>query len=145
MRDLEALKALYDPLDPDAPPSRRDVSLRAFDAFERELTDALTRANFVEIDPDTVQTREATKLLTGLSIKPSMAGIRRIRYFARGARPEQIVRKSWFGLRKRVIDAEVMNDVVVLVGFKADDEIVRSRSRALSPACAAASDPARRW
>jgi hypothetical protein len=129
---LEALKALYDPLDPDAPPSRRDVGLGAFETFERELTGALTRANFVEIDPDTVQTRETTQLLTGLSIKPSMAGIRRIRYFARGSRPEQIVRKSWFGLRKRVIDAEVMNDVVVLVGFKSDDEIVRADRRAFA-------------
>jgi hypothetical protein len=129
---LEALKALYDPIDPDAPASRRDVGMHAFETFERELTSALTRANFVEIDPNTVQTRETTQLLTGLSIKPSMAGIRRIRYFARGARPEQIVRKSWFGLRKRVIDAQVMNDVVVLVGFKSDDEIVRADRRAFA-------------
>jgi hypothetical protein len=114
---LEGLKALYDPLDPDAPPSRRNASTEAFEAFEHSLSDALTRANFVEIEPDSVQTREATKLLTGLSIKPSTAGIRRIRYFARGARPEQITRTSWFGLRKRVIDAEVMSDVMVLVGF----------------------------
>lgn len=122
---LEGLKALYDPLDPDAPPSRRNASTEAFEAFEHALSDALTRANFVEIEPDSVQTREATKLLTGLSIKPSTAGIRRIRYFARGARPEQITRTSWFGLRKRVIDAEVMSDVIVLVGFKAEDEIQR--------------------
>lgn len=129
---LEALKALYDPLDPDAPPSRRDVSPRAFETFEHELIESLKRANFAEIDPDTVNTREATKLITGLAIKPSMAGIRRIRYFARGARPEQIVKTSWFGLRKRVIDAQVMNDVVVLVGFKADDEIVRTDRRAFA-------------
>jgi Protein of unknown function (DUF3754) len=122
---LEGLKALYDPLDPDAPPSRRNASIDAFETFEHALSDALTRANFAEIEPDSVQTREATKLLTGLSIKPSTAGIRRIRYFARGARPEQITRASWFGLRKRVIDAEVMSDVIVLVGFKADNEIQR--------------------
>ena len=42
------------------------------------------------------------------------------------------MRKSWFGLRKRVIDAQVMNDVVVLVGFKADDEIVRADRRAFA-------------
>ncbi len=130
--NLEALKALYDPLDPDAPPSRRDVSIGAFEAFETALIDALTTANFSEIDPDTVQTREATKHLTGLSIKPSLAGIRRVRYFARGLRAEQIVRKSWFGLRTRRIDAQVMNDVVVLVGFKGDEEIVRSDRRAFA-------------
>ena len=129
---LERLKALYDPLDPDAPQERRDVSAAAFGRFEAALTEALTRANFSEIDPDTVQTRKATKLLTGLAIKPSLAGIRRIRYFARGARPEQLVRKELFGLRKHLVDANVMNDVVVLVGFKADDEIEREDRKAFA-------------
>jgi hypothetical protein len=119
---LEALKAKYDPLDPDAPPSRRDVSVGAFEAFERELIDALTRANFVEIDPDTVQTRDATKRLTGLAIKSSSAGIRRVRFFARGAHSEIVAVKTWFGLRSEQIEVQSMNDVVVLVGFKAEDE-----------------------
>jgi hypothetical protein len=122
---LEALKALYDPLDPDAPPSRRNVTPAALEAFEAALTEALTRANFSEIDPDSVRTREATKLLTGLAIKPSHAGIRRIRFFARGARAQTIELKTWFGLRRQVIEAEVMSDVVVLVGFKAEEEIGR--------------------
>ncbi|MEZ5995625.1 MAG: DUF3754 domain-containing protein [Hyphomonadaceae bacterium] len=125
--ELEALKALYDPLDPDAPASRRDVSLAAFEAFETELLSALQRANFVEIDPDTVQTREATKLITGLSIKPSNAGIRRVRFFARGERQEQIELKSW--LRRRHVDVQVMSDVVVLVGFKAEDEAASGADR----------------
>lgn len=129
---LEELKALYYPLDPDAPPSLRDVSQSAFDTFEAALGAALARANFVEIDPDTVQTREATKLLTGLSIKPSVSGIRRIRYFARGARAEAIEVKSWFGLRKRVVEAQMMSDVVVLVGFKAEDEIERAERKAFA-------------
>jgi hypothetical protein len=126
---LEALKALYDPLDPDAPAARRDVSLAAFEAFERALTEALTRANFVEIDPHTVQTREATKLLTGLSIKPSQAGLRRVRFFARGARPDRVTLRRWFGLAKRDVEVQLMNDVVVLVGFKAEDELANRADR----------------
>lgn len=129
---LEALKTLYDPLDPDAPPQRRDVSPQAFAAFEQALTETLTRANFVEIDPDTVQTRAATKLLTGLSIKPSRAGIRHIRYFARGARPERMTLKTWFGLRKTQIDADILADVVVLVGFKSEDEIEHDDRKAFA-------------
>jgi hypothetical protein len=129
---LEALKLLYDPLDPDAPASRRDVSGAAFDAFDAALAEALAKANFVEIDPDTVQTRATTKRLTGLAIKPSLAGIRRIRYFARGARAEQVVRKTWFGLRTQTIDAQIFNDVIVLVGFKAEDEIMRDDRRAFA-------------
>lgn len=129
---LEALKALYDPLDPDAPATRRDVSLAAFERFETVLIAALARANFHEIDADTVQTRRATKQLTGLAIKPSMAGIRRIRFFARGVRAEKIVTKTWFGLSKREIDVQVMADVIVLVGFKGDEEIERADRRAFA-------------
>ncbi|MGD9980110.1 MAG: DUF3754 domain-containing protein [Hyphomonadaceae bacterium] len=126
---LEQLKARYDPLDPDAPPSRRDASVAAFDAFERELSDALARANFSEIDPDTVQTRAATKQITGLSIKPSSAGIRRVRFFARGARNDVIAVKRWFGLRRELVEVQSMNDVVVLVGFKAEDEAAAGADR----------------
>jgi hypothetical protein len=90
--------------------------------FERHLGEALARANFAEIDPDTVQTREATKRITGLSIKPSAAGLRRVRFFARGARNETLTLKRWFGLKREQIDVQTMNDVVVLVGFKAEDE-----------------------
>ncbi len=129
---LEALKALYEPLDPDAQAARRNTSPAAFEAFEAALLDALTRANFVEIDPDSVQTREQTKLLTGLAIKPSLAGIRRIRYFARGSRPEQRQLKAWLGLRKRNLDAPVLNDVIVLVGFKAEEEIQRTDRKAFA-------------
>src|SRR6185312_13850212 len=114
---LEALKTLYDPLDPDAPPTRRDVTPAALDAFEQAFVEALLRANFVEVDHDTVQTRDATKLLTGLSIKPSLAGIRRIRFFARGVRPEKVALRTWGGLGAREIEAEIMADVVVFVGF----------------------------
>ncbi|MGH6949631.1 MAG: DUF3754 domain-containing protein [Vitreimonas sp.] len=141
---LEALKALYDPLDPDAPPARRDESVTAFEAFEAALVETLGRANYVEIDPDTVQTRRQTKQLTGLSIKPSQAGIRSIRYFARGTRPEELEHRSWFGLRRQKVAAEVMNDVVVLVGFKSESEIkgadrrVFANMRGLRPGAALA-------
>jgi hypothetical protein len=126
---LESLKALYDPLDPDAPASRRDVSVAAFENFERGLNEALMRANFTEIDPDTVQSREATKRLTGLSIKPSAAGTRRVRFFARGAHSETIELKRWLGLKRERIEVQTMNDVVVLVGFKAEDEAAAAADR----------------
>jgi hypothetical protein len=123
---LDRLKALYDPIDPDAPQNRRDDSAAAFETFETALTAELTRANFVEIDPMSVQTRDATRQLTGLNIKPSLAGIRCIRYFARGARSEEVTIRSWAGLRKQRLGAEIMSDVVVLVGFKPEAEIGRN-------------------
>lgn len=129
---LEAMHALYDPLDPDAPVARRDLGPAAFDRFEDILIGELTRANFTEVDPESVRTAETTKRLTGLAIKPSSAGIRRIRYFARGSRSESFTFKSWFGLRKQEIAVEQMRDVVVLVGFKADAEISKVDAKAFA-------------
>ncbi len=128
----EALKALYDPLDPDAPPSRRDHGEAAFNAFAAALDEELAHGNFTEIDPESVRTAETTKRLTGLAIKPSMAGIRRIRYYARGARKESVEVKSWFGLRKQTIEVEAMRDVIVLVAFKSDAEISKEDAKALA-------------
>jgi hypothetical protein len=129
---LERLKALYDPLDPDAPQARRDGGGGAFEAFESALVQALTRANFTEIEADNVHTAEATKHLTGLNIKPSHAGIRKVRFFARGVHPESIETRSWFGLRKRTIQTDMMADVIVLVGFKSETEMGREDRRAFS-------------
>lgn len=127
---VEAMHALYAPLDPDAPTPRRDLSPAGFERFERALVAELTRGNFTEVDPESVRTAETTKRLTGLAIKPSLAGIRRIRYFARGARTESFTISSWFGLRKREIQVEAMRDVVVIVGFKADAEISKQDEKA---------------
>lgn len=129
---LEALKALYDPLDPDAPPARRDTSPAAFEAFELALAEALARANFSEVSADTVQTRDVTKKLTGLAIKPSLAGVRRIRYFARGSHKAMFSFKRWFGLKTEQIEADVLDDVIVLVGFKADSEVEKDDAKALA-------------
>lgn len=124
--ELEDLKALYDPLDPDTPAERRDSSPAAFEAFEAAMEAALKRANFEEIDCQNVESKAATRQLTGLNIKASHAGIRRIRFFARGGRTQKIDRPALMGLRRIVIDADVFSDVVVLVGFKAEGEIRRS-------------------
>lgn len=121
---LEALKALYDPLDADAPVGRRNSSPEAFAAFEKALCNELARANFTEINLNDVVTQDATRVLTGLKIKASQSGIRRIRYFARGARPQNVEGRKWLGLRKHDVEAQVYSDVIVLVGFKSESEIL---------------------
>lgn len=129
---LETLKALYDPLDPDAPASRANPSAQTFEVFEAAFVNALERANFREIAAESVQSRQATKHLTGLAIKPSSAGLRRVRYFARGLHDTVIEQKAWFGLSTRRIDVQSMSDVIVLVGFKGEEEIQREDRRALA-------------
>lgn len=129
---VEGLKDLYHPLDPDAEARDRDTSFAAFDRFETSLVEALTRANFHEIDHNDVRAHEATRLLTGLKVKTSVAGIRRIRYFARGAHGERVERKLLLGLSRKIVEANVFSDVVVFVGFKSEDEIGRADRKAFA-------------
>lgn len=131
---LEGLKAAYAPLDPDAPPSERETGTDTFESFETAFLDALQHGNFQEIEPDSAVSAEAARELTGLSIKCSSAGIRRVRFFARGARTQTVTRKSWMGLRKRVIEAETFAEVIVLVAFKSMAEIDRADRRAFAKA-----------
>jgi hypothetical protein len=52
-----------------------------------------------------------------------------VRFFARGARHETIELRRWFGLKRETLDVQTMNDVVVLVGFKAEDEAAAREDR----------------
>jgi hypothetical protein len=122
---IETLKDLYHPLDPDSQ-SRENDALAAYTRFEASLVTTLTRANFSEIDADSVDTQNAARLLTGLHIKTSRAGIRRIRFFGRGGRPGVFNKRGWLGLRRKLIEAEILRDVVVLVAFKAETEIAKA-------------------
>ncbi|MET0181549.1 MAG: DUF3754 domain-containing protein, partial [Caulobacterales bacterium] len=129
---LENLKSSYAPLDPDAPAAKRETDASAFETFETQFLDALKHGNFVEIDAESAISAKANKDLTGLSIKCSSAGIRRIRFFARGARTQMIERKHWWGLRKEQIEAETFSEVIVVVAFKSLSEIDRADRRAFA-------------
>jgi len=127
---LEALKALYAPLDPDA----RDTGKNGLDAFEAALAEALTRANFVEIEPENDASARTARELTGLSIKASPAGIRSIRFFARGAHERVVPVKRWAGIRTKQVMAETFAEVVVLVAFKQEAEMSKRERIALARA-----------
>lgn len=131
---LETLKTTYAPLDPDAPVAKRETDASAFEAFETAFLDALKNGNFIEIDAESAISAKANRELTGLSIKCSDAGIRRIRFFGRGAREQTIMRKRWWGLIKEDIKTETYSEVIVLVAFKSMGEIDRADRRAFARA-----------
>lgn len=128
---LEMLKDLYAPLDPDAPPARRATGEAPLAKFEAALVSTLTAANFVE-HAEEISDEGRTRLIAELKLKTSDAGIRSIRYFTRGEHVEQVEVRSWFGLRKKKIDAECVHDVVVLVAFKEETDIKKRERRAFA-------------
>ncbi len=127
--ELERLKALYAPLDPDAPPARRGAGEAPVNTFLEALTETLARANFTAIEAG-VESQGRTRLTADLRLKASDAGIRTIRYFARGGHDESVSLKSLFGLLKKDVQAEILDDVVVLVAFKDEGEIQRKDRKA---------------
>jgi hypothetical protein len=128
---IEALKDLYDAVDPDTQ-AQGAPAHEAYARFETALAAALTRGNFQEVDGDGHETRKAARLLTGLHVKTSSAGIRSIRFFARGARLGSIRKPALFGRKSKLIEAEFLRDVVVLVAFKSNAEIAPQDRRAFS-------------
>ena len=130
---LERLKDLYDPLDPDREgfSSAPGANAAAFAAFEYALVDVLTKANFEETPFEALGRNAQSHVLNDLRIKASESGVRRIRVFSRGAHNELFERRTWFGFRKQMIEAEVVDEIVLLVAFQDDSEIKARERRAL--------------
>jgi hypothetical protein len=128
---LERLKDFYAPLDPDTPPAFASTESAALEAFEAAIEGALAKANFTEIEADFEKGRT---LGEDLVLKASRLGIRRIRYFSRGRRTQPVTKRTLFGLRKKTIEAEVADDVIVLVAFKDESEIGRRERRVAAAA-----------
>ncbi|MBI1188881.1 MAG: DUF3754 domain-containing protein [Alphaproteobacteria bacterium] len=124
---LEALKALYDPLEPEAPAMRHVTGEDAFRAFETAFADALAKANFTELAQGVADVGR-TQLYADLKLKTSDLGIRSVRYFVRGAHTETVAVRRLFVFSKTVT-APFVDDVVVLVAFKDEDEITKRTRR----------------
>ncbi|HWA22530.1 MAG TPA: DUF3754 domain-containing protein [Caulobacterales bacterium] len=112
---LEKLKDLYFPLDPDRPGEAADSGALA--PFEEALTGVLTTANFVETPFEALGRDARADALSELKLKTSDAGIRRVRYFSRGATEQKFARRRLLGLSKLEVESEVLHDVVLMVAF----------------------------
>jgi hypothetical protein len=111
---LEKLRDLYFPLDPDRP-GQPDAA--ALEPFETAFTAILTSANFEETPFEQLDRDARTDALSELRLKTSAAGIKRVRYFSRGATEQKFARRRMLGLSKTEVDSEVLHDVVLMVAF----------------------------
>lgn len=118
---LERLRDAYHGLDPDrdghddVEPLARE---QAYEALRALLLDVLHSANFVEISHDEIERAHKEHAIVRVEVRASLDDFREVRLFRRGHRHEQLTVADWWGLRKRVIAADVYRDVVLLVGAK---------------------------
>jgi Protein of unknown function (DUF3754) len=116
MDELERLKTLYRPLDP------TEVSMAQPDApaFLGELENILTMANFREFPAADMIAAADVGNLQDLKVRTTDAGVSRIRFFARGARPAKLDIRRFWGLHRKKVDSEILDDVLIVIELARD-------------------------
>ena len=122
--DLDRLREAYFYFDPEVgsvahrPAEQLDVAYRA---LSDEFVRVLHEANFVEITHDEIERAFAEHALVRVRIKAPTTDYRDVRMFRRGQHQEKIEITSLYGLRRRTLDVDVYDDVVLMVATRPDD------------------------
>lgn len=116
MDELERLKTLYRPLDP------TEISSAQPDpqAFLGELENILAMASFREFPATDMIAAAETGTLQDLKVRTTDAGVSRIRFFARGARPAKLDIRRFWGLHRKKVDSEILDDVLLVIELARD-------------------------
>jgi uncharacterized protein DUF3754 len=121
--ELDRLREAYFCFDPEVDPSAcapaGDLEA-AYRTLNEEFVRVLTEANFIEITHDEIVRAFAEHALVRVKLKAPVGDYRDVRMFRRGRHPETIDVPTWFGLRKRPLEIEVYDDVVMMVATKPD-------------------------
>jgi hypothetical protein len=132
--ELDRLREAYFYFDPEVG-SVAHRPAQQLDAAYRTLSDEFVRilreANFVEITHDEILQAFAEHALVRVKIKAPISDYRDIRMFRRGQHRETIEIASLYGLRRRALDVDVYDDVVLMVATRpeeASDKPARPRT-----------------
>jgi hypothetical protein len=121
--ELDRLREAYFYFDPeigaDARRPARDLE-KAYRTLSEEFVRVLTEANFVEIPREVISRAFGEHALVRVKIKASVEEYRNVRMFRRGVRKEIIEVPEWFGLRRRPLEVEFYDDVVLMVATESD-------------------------
>jgi hypothetical protein len=123
---LERLRGDYYYFSPDIAPHGvcDSVALeRSYVDLVRSLEQVLKAANFVALPHDEIDDAHRRRVGQRVEVKTPLRDFRDVRFWRRGRHTEQVERVEWFGLRRRKVDAEVYDDVVLMVAMKAHEDI----------------------
>jgi hypothetical protein len=94
----------------------------AYDDLIRSLDKVLKDANFEELPHEDV-TDAHRKRTVPVEVKAEHDDFREVRFYKRGRHIEQLQISDWFGLRRRTVEIEVFDDIVLVVAMKTQAEI----------------------
>ncbi len=100
---------------------------RSYADLMQSLDQVLRDANFVELPHQDIVDAHRSRMVLRVEVKAPLDDFRDIRFYRRGRHIEQFEIVEWFGLRRRKIEAEVYDDVVLMVAMKSQAEIASRR------------------
>jgi Protein of unknown function (DUF3754) len=135
--ELDRLREMYFHFDPELDP-RACRSPNELDAAYRLLSDEFVRvldeANFIEIPHEEITRAFAEHAVVRVKIKAPVEDYRDVRMFRRGHHKETIEVPSWFGLRRRPLEVDVYDDVVLMVATRPDGAAPEGQGKSLASA-----------
>ncbi|MGA7433726.1 MAG: DUF3754 domain-containing protein [Xanthobacteraceae bacterium] len=104
------------------PSTDRAKSDCAYEDLIRSLDSVLKDANFKELPHEDVTDAHRRRTVP-VEVKAEHDDFREVRFYRRGHHAEQIEIAEWFGLRRRKVEIEVFDDIVLVVAMKTQAEI----------------------
>jgi hypothetical protein len=129
---LETLRNDYYYFNPDLPHDMAvdpAVLARAHDELVETLVGVLRKADFVEVMRDDLARSHEERHLLKVEIAIPAEDYREVRFFRRGHHRATVEVAEWFGLRKRAVEIDVYDHLVLMVMVKPQSEITSKRLR----------------
>lgn len=118
---LERLRNDYYYFNPEIAPHptmAADALEASYEDLLQSLEVVLARANFVELPHADIDAAHRRRSILRVKVTAPLDDFRDVRFYRRGRHREQFEVRDWFGLRRRKIDVEVYDDVVLLAATK---------------------------
>jgi len=93
------------------------------------LFDVLRGANFLEASREEIERAHRERAAVRVEIRTSLDDFREVRFFRRGLKRETLTVPTWYGLRTRTVEADVLQEVVLFCGMKPASQLVRNREK----------------
>jgi hypothetical protein len=129
---LETLRNDYFYFNPDLPHDMAvdpAVLARAHDEMAATLVGVLREADFVEVAPDELARSHRERHMLKVEIAIPADDYREVRFFRRGHHRAKAEIAEWFGFRKREVEIDVYDHLVLMVMVKPEGEIASARLR----------------
>jgi hypothetical protein len=129
---LETLRKDYFYFNPDLPhdmPVDPAVLARAHDEMVETLAGVLQKADFVEVAREDVAHSHRQHPVLRVAIEIPAGDYREVRFFRRGHHRATVEASQWFGLRKRTVEIDVYDHLVLMVVVKPQSAITSKRLR----------------